>query len=898
MSEQLERLRATLAGQYAIEHLLGEGGMAMVYLAHDLKHDRKVAIKIMRDEVAASLGSSRFLREIQLAAQLQHPHILMLIDSGEANGVLYYVMPYVEGETLAARLERERQLPIDDAVSIALEVAGALSHAHQRGIIHRDVKPDNILLSGGHAVVMDFGIGRAVSAAGGNRLTETGFAVGTPAYMSPEQASGNVDLDGRTDVYALGCVLYEMLSGEPPYTGPTPQAILAKTLTDPVPSVKRLRETISPVVDAALRKSLAKVPADRFPTAQAFADAIAADAPAISTDLQRVATGERRSFPPFRVRSARVLAYAGGAAAVSLLLWTLWGSRDNPALEDMPGTTITRVTGFAGWEPGPSWSPDGTQIAFSQTRDGDADVVTLALGGAEPHVLTGDSPYDEINPRWSPDGSKLAFVSDRGKGSNVYWIPPTGGTERFIAETGLPFLERMTSWFFILGTNPWSQDSKSLLFSRGNNTGGASLWKVDLSTGEKTQLTTPPHGAEDNWASWSPDGTRIVFQRWEKGVPTVWTLPAEGGEPTVVLGDGWDWFPSWFPDGKRLIFTSLRGGAPNIWEADVATGRAHQRTVGGAGWHWTPVVGPDGSILYDEFAHQVDIHWIPLDAPGDDERVTFLTGDNFGPRVSPNDSLILWTRGPLFDLWIFDRTANRSYQLTSDPANDRMGDWSPTGDEIVFLSDRGGAVRLWIVNVANGVTRQLSDHELSWSTHMADTQSGPRWAPDGSAIAYLGQHDDSGNAIWLIDPDGGNRRELPIRDPFSFGWYRDGQRLIYLRRAADGSGADELRATHLATGQDVLLDTGSFSEVAVSADGSALTYIRSVSHFTMELILQRLTPTSESTQLPALDGEPQQLTFGNGEWHVHGGGFSWDGRGVTYTRDRDYGDLFRIVPSH
>ena len=269
-------LRAALAGRYAIERELGRGGMATVYLAQDRKHGRPVAIKVLAPELAAAVGRDRFLREIETAARLTHPHILPLHDSGEADGLLYYVMPYVEGESLRDRLSREHQLPIEDAISITREVASALSYAHSHDVIHRDVKPENILLSGGEAIVADFGIAGALDAAGGSKLTRTGVVLGTPAYMSPEQAAGEQALDGRCDVYGLGCVLYEMLTGEPPFTGPTSQAIIAKRFSDPVPSARRLRETIPVPLDRAIVKALARAPADRFATAREFAEALRA----------------------------------------------------------------------------------------------------------------------------------------------------------------------------------------------------------------------------------------------------------------------------------------------------------------------------------------------------------------------------------------------------------------------------------------------------------------------------------------------------------------------------------------------------------------------------------------------------------------------------------------------
>jgi eukaryotic-like serine/threonine-protein kinase len=273
-SDRLERLNAALAGRYAIERELGSGGMATVYLAHDVKHHREVAVKVLRPELAAALGPDRFLREVEIAARLNHPHILALYDSGEADGFLFYVMPYIKGESLRRKLERQKQLPIEQALGLTWEVASALDHAHTQDVIHRDVKPENILLSEGEAMVADFGIALAVSVAAGERLTETGLVVGTPEYMSPEQALGERELDARSDVYSLGCVLYEMLAGEPPYTGPTAQAVIAKRLVDPVPAVRRVRGAVPAAVEQALMKALARVPADRFASAGAFAEAL------------------------------------------------------------------------------------------------------------------------------------------------------------------------------------------------------------------------------------------------------------------------------------------------------------------------------------------------------------------------------------------------------------------------------------------------------------------------------------------------------------------------------------------------------------------------------------------------------------------------------------------------
>ena len=273
VADLLARLSAALAGRYTIERELGRGGMAHVFLAHDLRHDRSVALKVLRPELAAALGPERFLREIALAAPLAHPHILALLDSGDADGLLYYVMPHVEGESLRARLDRESQLPLDDTLRIGQEVAGALDYAHRHQVVHRDIKPENILFQDGLAVVADFGIARALIGAGTRPLTQSGLTVGTPSYMSPEQAAGDAQVDGRSDVYSLGCVLYEMLAGEPPYTGATAQSIIAKRFSEPVPHIRTLRDVPEPV-ERAITRALARVPADRFATAADFAAAL------------------------------------------------------------------------------------------------------------------------------------------------------------------------------------------------------------------------------------------------------------------------------------------------------------------------------------------------------------------------------------------------------------------------------------------------------------------------------------------------------------------------------------------------------------------------------------------------------------------------------------------------
>jgi formylglycine-generating enzyme required for sulfatase activity/tRNA A-37 threonylcarbamoyl transferase component Bud32 len=308
MPDQLDDLRRALAGTYAVDHEIGRGGMATVYLATDVKHERKVAIKMLHEELSAAVGHDRFLREIKTTAQLSNPHILPLLDSGEAADALYYVMPFVEGESLRERMDREKELSVEDTINIISDVAAALSYAHGRGVIHRDIKPENIMLSAGEAIVMDFGIARALTTAGAERLTGTGLSLGTAAYMSPEQSMGASDLDGRTDIYSLGTVAFEMLAGETPFTGPNPQSLIAKRLMDDVPRISLLRDIPAPV-EQAIRKALARTPADRWTNVGDFAAALRGE---------RTTSQAFPALPPRMAKRGKLVAVAVGVATLAV----------------------------------------------------------------------------------------------------------------------------------------------------------------------------------------------------------------------------------------------------------------------------------------------------------------------------------------------------------------------------------------------------------------------------------------------------------------------------------------------------------------------------------------------------------------------------------------------------
>ncbi|HEX6313247.1 MAG TPA: protein kinase [Gemmatimonadaceae bacterium] len=668
-----DRLKSALADRYRIERELGAGGMATVYLAHDLKHDRAVAIKVVHQELAAALGGERFLAEIKTTARLQHPHILPLLDSGEAGGTLYYVMPFVDGESLRDRLNREKQLPIEDAILIAREVADALGYAHGHGIVHRDIKPENILLHGSHAAVADFGIALAVQSAGGTRLTQTGLSLGTPNYMSPEQAMGDRTIDARSDIYALGAVTYEMLTGEAPFTGATVQAIVAKVLSDRPRPPSMVRDTVPPEVDAAVLKALAKLPADRFPNAAAFAGALVAAAP---TTRQYIARGGTRDD----VKRWQLVSAALAVVALALAVLPGLRGRDDseagltraeleigrtetltpPTIDVAPdGRSVIYCNGLQIWMRrledlaatgvragaggcyAASFSPDGRQLALLSVPNG-VRVVSLT-GESPPRAMPvkdlPDVPIYGGGIEWASDGQ--IYIASR---TVLLRVSPDDGASTIVAQL----------------------DSNSAL--RGIDVlpdANASLVVVSPRAG--TQLDAYRIAVVDH-----ADGAIEFIQQ---GVNARFA----DDHLVVVRDDGKLTAVPFDVDARRPTGTpvelqdSLNAEVPAI---DVTSGGAlvYWRS-GGAGYGYPVLVDRSGT------EREVTPRWSSV----------FLT-----PRLSADGARLVVEQfiAGASDTWLRDLRTGVTQRLTSSGSTSGRPTWNPDGRSITIISDRAGGVAL------------------------------------------------------------------------------------------------------------------------------------------------------------------------------------------------------------
>jgi len=585
----IARLSTALAGRYRIERELGAGGMATVYLAHDLRHDRNVALKVLRPELSAILGAERFLHEIKTTANLQHPHILSLFDSGEADGLVFYVMPYVEGESLRERLTREKQLPVDAAVRIATEVADALEYAHQQGVVHRDIKPENILLYGGHALVADFGIALAASSAGaGTRLTETGMSLGTPHYMSPEQAMGEREVTPRSDIYALGCVTYEMLVGEPPFTGPTAQAIVAKVMTAEPASLTAQRKSVPPHVDAAVLTALEKLPADRFERAADFASALAGNPSAAATTRRHTAAAAYRPSPWRRVSvalGALTLLLAGLALWALTRHGTVAGPRvfDTALPEDaaMSFAATTATTAYGTPLRNISISPAG-DFAVYAARQGDSTMLWYrSLVDATTHAITGTK--GATVPRVSPEGKRVAFF----QAGQVMVVPIDGGELRRLLD----------------GHSPTSLEWVSRTSLLAGDVDGRRLSWLDPEAGAQKSVTI----GRCSLATWIPEQRQLLCQWNEEATAfdpasgqrwPVRVARPDGSAGGLLVGSGFR-----VVEGRYIVYLSSEGdlrAAPYDGTRHLAgrsvtlEGGVRRETVGDAQYD----LSAEGTLVY------------------------------------------------------------------------------------------------------------------------------------------------------------------------------------------------------------------------------------------------------------------------------------------------------------
>ena len=723
-----ERLGAALADRYRIERELGQGGMATVYLAHDLKHDRDVAVKVLHPDLGAALGGERFLSEIKTTAKLQHPHILPLLDSGSADGLLYYVMPYVRGETLRTRLERERQLPLDDAVRIAREVADALAYAHGLGIIHRDIKPENILLQGGHASVADFGIALAVQQAGGQRMTQTGLSLGTPQYMSPEQAMGEKTVDARSDIYALGAITYEMLVGEPPFTGPTVQTIVAKVLTERPTAPRAVRDTVPAGVEAAILTALAKLPADRFPTAEKFAEALTRTDVAPAAPSQGV--GARTAAPARAGARVTMLAVAVGAIFLTgALAW--WLGRLSAAPEPA-WSAFTQLTDASGVETSPSISPDGESFAYASNAKGTWDIVVQRVGGRNPVVVAGDSTIDEVWPAYSPDGKQIAYSL---RGGGLFVVGATGESAR-----------RLTTF----GSYPaWSPDGRRIVFTSEevdtpyNTLGAGRLFIVDVSGGEPREIALAT-GSEDFGAyqpAWSPSGARIAYWVNAAGQRDLETVSAEGRDRTRVTSDvALDWAPVWSPDGTFLYFASDRGGAMGLWRIaiDERSGQPRgspESVASGVDVDMDlPHLSRDGTtLIFRAQRESVNPAAVAFDPAAARVGATTLLQHRSGilvpTDVSPDGKLLALVNIPdrRQDLFLMRANGSGLTRLTDDAARDWSPRFTPDAKAVVFYSNRDGKYDASSMRLDGSGRTRLSD--------LANGVGFSMLSPDGKQLA-------------------------------------------------------------------------------------------------------------------------------------------------------------------
>jgi tRNA A-37 threonylcarbamoyl transferase component Bud32 len=726
----LDPLRAALADRYRIERELGQGGMATVYLAHDLRHERKVAIKVLRPDLAAVIGAERFVREIRTIAALQHPHILGLIDSGEVQGTAYYVMPFVEGESLRDRLHREKQLPVADAVRIATEVASALDYAHRHGVIHRDIKPENILLHDGQALVADFGIALALTSAGGTRMTETGMSLGTPHYMSPEQAMGEREITARSDVYALGAVLYEMLSGEPPFTGPTAQAIVAKVMTDEPRPLTIHRKTVPPHVEAAVLTALAKLPADRFDTAKQFAEALATPGPVRTVALPAAARPKR--LAPW------LMAAATGALGV-LAGYAVAHSAGGPRIEPRP-TYVGERVGGPRIALTPQVSPDGKTMAFAAMEGSQTQVAVLNPESGDWKTLTHDTSRGIAQSlAWAPDGNRIYYERFSEVPRGVYSISPLGSDDRLVlSDAGSPM--------------PLADGSVLVWRLLASGTGRARLLRYWPETGKLDSLAAfVSYVSGTRLSDVFPGGKEVVFMGGTgpfSGTDTLLALDLATGKTRVLsstIGQDFHTSVAAAPDGHAALVVEVAGDEFRVVSVPRDGSDRHTLLLTTTLYPPYMSVGPDGSIFLDQEARPVDlIRYAP--ATSRLQRTPAPQTFAYGVFPLPDGRVLAvqrsggWSSLAAFaedqNPTAFVATRGHSYFPVASLGHDRT---------IMRVSD-SSATDLVAASNANGqIVARLRGFNYSAFAG----------SPDGTTVFFA----DSG-AIWAMPIEGGPRRRI------------------------------------------------------------------------------------------------------------------------------------------
>jgi Tol biopolymer transport system component len=798
-----QQLRSALHDRYTIERELGAGGMATVYLARDLKHDREVAIKVLHPDLGAALGGERFLTEIKTTAKLQHPHILPLLDSGEAAGLLFYVMPLVDGETLRTRLTREKQLALDDALRIATEAAGALDYAHRHGVIHRDIKPENILLHDGRAVVADFGIALAVSAASGPRMTQTGLSLGTPQYMAPEQAMGERQIDGRADVYALAAVLYELLTGEPPFTGATVQAIVAKVLTERPMNPTAVRDTIPRHVEAAVLKALAKLPADRFATPAQFAHALTHPDTAATTG----------HMPLGATPAARPRGLARHVAA-SPVVWV--------------ALALTAVAASAGWVRRSVPSPDPA----------------LAVTIEEPNGIRWQGPLGGLAIALSPDGSSLAFSGTDSIGVVKAFV-------RSLADADAP----VTIASAMPGTSAFSPDGKRLAtFVNANQV--IQIFRLSARVGQTLGAARLFRGL-----TWTDDST-IVYA--SEGKIRRWRLNSREPEILVEAATGGGDYVNPFAVSPDLVLMNLNDGRGTNELAALSIRDKRVTRLGVSGTRVGFVDGGVVTFLSGGTLWGVEFDPSTLKTRGD-PRVIAESGS--GPvsayAVARNGVLVVGHGVSASDreLVLVDRAGTARPLLTERRAY-RWPRFSPEGRRIVVAVIDGPLGDLWVVGAngggadANTLTRVTAD---SMSVE-------PEWDPDGRSLIYVRRRPGQPGYIARKAADGSGKPAAVIERPnpiFESAITPDRKTIVW-REDARGAARDILMASLDSPSVARPVRTSAFDErgFTLSPDGRWLAFTSNETG-TNEVYISRLEPNGASTRVSRSGGsEPRWVRTG------------------------------------